>query len=96
VEDPWDPVVIVHDLPEAERAVFLRQYHEAVDAAHDPAGYKRLRQLLHVWSLAAIAARQPGYYEEIAAVRSGTARTSPITEVVPDWNARLAGRSQDS
>jgi hypothetical protein len=49
--------VILRDLPERERDEFLRQYHQAVDAAHDPAGY---RQLLHVWSLTAIATGQPG------------------------------------
>jgi hypothetical protein len=38
VEDPNDPEVILRDLPEPERSEFLRQYHEAVDAAHDPIG----------------------------------------------------------
>jgi hypothetical protein len=37
VEDPNDPEVILRDLPEQERAEFLRQYHRAVDAAHEPA-----------------------------------------------------------
>jgi hypothetical protein len=32
VDDPNDPEVILRDLPERERAEFLRQYHEAVDA----------------------------------------------------------------
>jgi hypothetical protein len=41
VEDPNDPEVILRDLPERERAEFPRQYHEAVDAAHDPGGYRR-------------------------------------------------------
>lgn len=45
-EDPNDPEVILRNLPEQERAHFLRQYHEAVDAAHDPAGYRRLQRLL--------------------------------------------------
>jgi hypothetical protein len=47
VEDPNDPAVILRDLPEQERAELLRQYHAAVDAAHDPAGYRQLRRLLH-------------------------------------------------
>jgi hypothetical protein len=42
IEDPSDPAVILRDLPEREREEFLRQYHQAVDAAHDPAGYQRL------------------------------------------------------
>ena len=84
-EDPADPLVILRDLPEREREEFLRQYHQAVDAAHDPAGYQRLRRLLYVWSLTTIAARQPGYYEELAAARAGTATTVPITDAIPDW-----------
>jgi hypothetical protein len=89
-EDPWDPQLILRDLPDRERDAFLRQYHEAVDAAHDVAGYQRLRHLLHVWSLAVIGMRQPGYYEEFAAARNGTAHTAPASEVIPDWEARLA------
>jgi hypothetical protein len=89
-EEPDDPQVILSDLPEQERAEFLRQYHQAVDAAHDPAGYRRLRSLLHVWQLTAAAARQPGYYEEIRAVRDGVARTTPADKAIPGWSARLA------
>lgn len=89
-EDPADPLVILRDLPEREREEFLRQYHQAVDAAHDPAGYQRLRRLLHVWSLTAVATGQPGYYEELAAARAGTATTIPVTDAVPDWAERAA------
>ena len=64
---------------------FLRQHHRAVDAAHDPAGYQHLRRLLHVWSLTAIAAQQPGYYEELAAARTVTAMTVPVTDAIPNW-----------
>jgi hypothetical protein len=39
VDDPNDPEVILRDLPERERAEFLRQYHGAVDAACDLAGH---------------------------------------------------------
>lgn len=90
VEDPDDPEIILRDLPEQERAQFLRQYHDAVDAAHDPAGYRRLRSLLHAWHLTVAATRQPGYYEELDAVRSGTARTTPADEAIPGWRERLA------
>jgi Family of unknown function (DUF6247) len=89
-EDPADPLVILRDLPEQEHEEFLRQYHQAVDAAHDPAGYQRLRRLLHVWSLTAVAAGQPGYYEELAAARAGTATTVPVTDAIPDWAERVA------
>jgi Family of unknown function (DUF6247) len=90
VEDPNDPEVILRDLPEEERGQFLRQYHEAVDAAHDPAGYRRLQQLLHAWRLTVIATGRPGYYEELTAVRTGTAHTMPAEEAIPDWQERLA------
>jgi hypothetical protein len=77
-------------LHEQERGQFLRRYHGAVDAAHDPAGYGRLQQLLHAWRLTVIATSQSGYYEEIEAVRNGTAQTTPAEEAFPDWQERLA------
>ena len=95
VEDPNDPAVILLDLPEQERAEFLRQYHAAVDAAHDPAGSRQLQRLLHAWRLTIIAATRAGYYEEVAAVRNGTAQTRPAKEAFPDWEQRLvAARAQ--
>jgi hypothetical protein len=54
-EERLDPLVILRDLPERERVLFLRQYHEAVDAAHDPAAYRRLQRVLRAWSFAAPA-----------------------------------------
>jgi Family of unknown function (DUF6247) len=90
VEDPNDPEFILRDLPEQERAQFLRQYHDAVDAAHDLAGYRRLQRLLHTWRLTAIAASRAGYYEELEAVRNGTAGTTPAEDAIPDWQERLA------
>lgn len=90
IEDPDDPEVILRDLPERERAQFLRQYHEAVDAAHDPAGCRRLRRLRHAWRLTVTATNQAGYYEELEAVRSGAARTTPAEEAIPGWQERLA------
>jgi hypothetical protein len=93
IEDPNDPVVILRDLPEQERAEFLRQYHTAVDAAHDPGGYPQLQRLLRAWRLTVIAASQAGYYEEIAKLRSGTVLASPAEEVVPGWQERLAQKS---
>ena len=88
VEDPNDPQVILRDLPERERDQFLRQYHEAVDAAHDPAGYRRLQQLLHAWRLTVIATSRVGYYEEIKAVQNGSAHTIPAEEAILSWRER--------
>jgi hypothetical protein len=89
-EDPNDPEMILRDLPEQERPQFLRQYHEAVDAAHDLAGYRSLRRLLHAWRLTAIATKTDGYYEELDAVRSGSAQTVPAEDAIPGWHERLA------
>jgi hypothetical protein len=89
-EDPADPLVILRNLPEQEREEFLSQYHRVVDAAHDLAGYQHLRRLLHVWSLTAVAAGQPGYYEELAAAQAGTATTVPVTDAISDWAERVA------
>ena len=90
LEDPSDPLVILRNLPEGERAEFLRQYQQAVDAAHDPAGYDQLRRTLHIWSLATVAVNRDGYQEELAAVRNGTASTIPLAEAIPDWDRRAA------
>lgn len=83
VDDPNDPAVILRDLPEQERAEFLRQYHQAVDAAHDPAGYPQLQRLLHVWRLTVTATTRVGYYEELDAVQNGTAQTTPQSRSCP-------------
>jgi uncharacterized protein DUF6247 len=90
VEDPNDPAVILRDLPERERAEFLRQHHEAVDAAHDPVGYRQLQRLLHAWRLTVIATSRAGYYEELAAVQSRRVQTRPAEEAFPGWQERLA------
>ena len=94
VDDPNDPAVIFRDLPERERAEFLRQYHEAVDAERDPVACRQLQRLLHAWRLTVIATSQVGYYEELAAVQSGRAQTRPAEEAFPDWQERLAARAQ--
>jgi uncharacterized protein DUF6247 len=94
VDDLYDPEVILRDLPERERTEFLRQYQDAVAAAREPAGYRQLPRLLHAWRLAVIAAPRVGYYEELDAVRSGTAQTRPAELVFPDWQQRLGTQSR--
>jgi hypothetical protein len=83
-EDPRDPEVILHRLPERERGLFLRQYRSAVDAAHEVAGYRTLQRFLYSWSLRVIAVSQAGYYEALEEVRSGTAETVPIGRVIAE------------
>jgi hypothetical protein len=46
--------------------------------------------MLHVWSLGRRRASQPGYYEDLAAVRDGTAPTVPVTGAIPDWAGGVA------
>jgi hypothetical protein len=67
-----------------------------VDAAHDPAGYRRLQQVLRAWRLTGIASNRVGYYDEIDAVRSGAARAVPAEEAIPDWHERLAAARDQS
>jgi hypothetical protein len=88
-EDREDPAVIVRDLPVLERGNFLDQYREAVEEAADPAGYRRLREFLHAWSLAVIATNSPGYYERTGPGRLGEPGT-PIEDVFPGWEAHVA------
>lgn len=82
--DPRDPQVILRALPKRERDEFLRQYHEAVDAAHDPVGYKQLQRVLHAWSLAVVATNRPGYYEALEDAKRG------VGEYV-SWEDAVAG-----
>lgn len=70
-EDPLDPQRILSELPVPGRETFLGQYRRAVDAAHDPAGWKELHRLLRVWALRVVAISEPGFYEAQAAARAG-------------------------
>lgn len=83
-EDPRDPEVILRRLPMRERETFLRQYRAAVDAAHEVAGYRKLQQLLHAWSLRVVAVNRPGYYEALEEVRQGTAEAVPIEQIIAE------------
>jgi hypothetical protein len=53
-------------------------------------GFGHAQLILHAWRLTVIATSQPGYYEELAAVRDGTAHTVAAEEAFPDWQERLA------
>jgi hypothetical protein len=88
-EDPEDPQVILRDLPERERAGWLAQYREALEAARDPAGYAQLRLVLRIGRLRVIACNSPGYYERTDPDRVREPGI-PIEDVFPDWPERLA------
>ncbi|RJL23936.1 DUF6247 family protein [Bailinhaonella thermotolerans] len=68
--DP-DPDDIGAMLSGDDRARFWAEYHRAVDAAHEPWGYRKLRAMLAEWRLYAIAAAQPDYAARAQAAITG-------------------------
>lgn len=98
--DPHDPQVILHELPERERSLFLAEYQKAAQAAaDDAANYTALQQVLDNWSnlsriLTKVLEQRPNYYEEIAdsreAFRDGATKHVPIEEVFHGWDAQVA------
>lgn len=84
-EDPLDPERILQALPERERETFLAKYQRAVDAAHDPAGWKHLRRFLRLWAMRAIAVAQPGYYEARDLARGGTGGGMPLEDALRQY-----------
>ena len=64
-EDPLDPERILRVLPDREHETFLAQYRQAVDGAHDPAGWKHLKRFLRLWAGRAIAANRPGFTRRV-------------------------------
>src|ERR1022692_590134 len=91
--DPDDPVEILRVLPARFHEQFLAEYDAAVADARRPEQYRQLHQLLRLWRLSAIAFSDPGYearHQAVEdAVRAGR-RGTPIEQVVPDWDERLA------
>lgn len=76
--------MILRHLPVREHESFLCQYRAAVDAARDVAGYRKLLQFLHAWSLRVVAVNRPGYYEALEEARQGTAEAVPIEQVIAE------------
>ncbi|TDD97713.1 DUF6247 family protein [Actinomadura rubrisoli] len=79
--DPRDPQVIYDRLPEQARPKFLTEYHAAVDASHDLAGYRGLRQLLKTWSALAFAYAKPDFHQRYEDVRDGVGEYVSMDEV---------------
>ncbi|GAA3957137.1 hypothetical protein GCM10023085_44570 [Actinomadura viridis] len=85
--DPRDPQVIHDQLPEAARAKFLAEYHAAVDAAHDFAGYRALQDLLQTWRLLTAAYSKPDFQQRYEDVRHGVGQYVPMDEAFPHLKA---------
>jgi hypothetical protein len=92
--DPDDPVEILRILPSQFREQFLGEYDAAVAGARRPEHYHELHQLLRLWRLRAAAYSDPGYEARSRsvqdAVRAGRRDGTPIEEIVPDWDERVA------
>lgn len=80
--DPRDPQVILGRLPEQARPAFLTEYRAAVDAAHDPAGYRKLQQTLQHWSVLTVAYAKPDFEQRYDEVSSGAGDYLTLEEVV--------------
>jgi hypothetical protein len=92
--DPDDPVEILRGLPSQFHEQFLAEYDAAVANARRPEHYRELHHLLRLWRLRAVAYSDPGYEARLQAmreaVRTGRRDGTPIEEVVPDWDERVA------
>jgi hypothetical protein len=92
--DPDDPVEILRILPSQFHEQFLAGYDSAVANARRPEHYHELHQLLRLWRLRAAAYSDPGYETRLQAmreaVRTGRRDGTPIEEIVPDWDERVA------
>jgi hypothetical protein len=92
--DPDDPVEILRVLPGRFHGQFLAEYDAAVAVARRPEQYRELHRMLRLWRLRAAAYSDPGFEGRLAAVRdavaAGRQEGTPIEEVVPDWDERVA------
>jgi hypothetical protein len=92
--DPDDPVEILRVLPARFHEQFLAEYDAAVAGARQPRQYQALHHLLRLWRLRAVAYSDPGYETSLAAVqdaaRVGRQDGTPIEEIVPDWDQKIA------
>ncbi|MFI6706153.1 DUF6247 family protein [Nonomuraea sp. NPDC050478] len=88
-----DPQEILAALPPHWRRQFQQEYEDAVQAALRPESYRLLQEMLHRWWLKSIALADPGFDEAARRAGDGTAETTPIGDVVPDWEQRV-GRAR--
>ncbi|REE95777.1 DUF6247 family protein [Thermomonospora umbrina] len=81
-----NPEDIMRRLPADERDRFERDYHDAVDAAHEPGRYGHLQDVVRRWHLRAEAHTHPDF-----TARPGTG--DPATFIqdldeIPGWPGR--------
>lgn len=92
--DPDDPVEILRALPSKFHQQFLTEYDAAVASARRPDHYRELHHLRRLWRLRAAAYSDPAYEDSLQAlqdaVRTGRREGTPIEEIVPNWNERVA------
>ena len=88
--DPDDPVEILAVLPVRYHQQFLAEYDAAVAGARRPEQYRQLHHLLRLWRLRAVAYSEPDFEPRLEAARAGLAEGTPIEQVVPDWDRRVA------
>jgi hypothetical protein len=84
-----DPVAIFDALPERFRADFRADYETALDAAHDLAKFKQIREVLHLWRLRSLAYSHPHYEDAIKAAKEGRHEEFLGADQIPGWAARL-------
>ncbi len=92
--DPDDPVEILRGLPARYHEQFLAEYEAAVAAARHPEQYRQLHDLLRLWRLGAIAFSDPGFEAQKEAARTGSGQWTPIADIVPDWDTRVAAAAR--
>jgi hypothetical protein len=88
--DPDDPVEILAILPDRFHEQFLSEYDSAVASARRPDQYRQLHYMLRLWRLRAVAYSDPGFESRLESARAGSGNQTPIEQVVPDWDSRLA------
>ena len=88
--DPDDPMEIMRVLPARYHEQFLADYDAAAASARRPDQYRQLHQTLKLWWLRAAAYSDPGFEARLDEVRSGAGSGTPVQDVVPDWDERVA------
>lgn len=84
---PEDPAEILRLLPREWHEQFLREYHQALDAAHEVWRFQQLRDVLQLWHLRAVAYSNPGFADARQAVRENrTEEFIPAERVIPGWS----------